>query len=358
MSFLSTLYNTSVKSLFVGILISLPFLVIVANRTGQSELPSVSFPAITTTTQTIQIPQMTLDSVFSNNHTWISSLPQEKTITMIATGDVIPARSVNTRMINRGFTWPFEKTKDLLAAADLTIINLEAPLVSGCLPTDQGMIFCCDTRAVEGLVYAGVDIATLANNHTDNYSQSGIDETKEILSEKGITPVTQMVLKNIKGITFAFLAFNDIGIPDEGIKEKITAARAQADIVVVSFHWGVEYTTQPTDRQIRMAHEAVDVGADVILGNHPHWIQPVELYKDKFIIYAHGNFIFDQMWSEETKYGVVGRYTFYDGKLVDIEYIPVYIQDYGQPQILEGQQRETILQKMKDTSLRLLQIGF
>jgi poly-gamma-glutamate synthesis protein (capsule biosynthesis protein) len=122
--------------------------------------------------------------------------------------------------------------------------------------------------------------------------------------------------------------------------------------VVVSFHWGVEYVTEPTQRQIDLAHLAIDAGADIILGNHPHWVQPVEIYKDKCIIYAHGNFVFDQEWSEETKRGVVGRYTFYEGKLVDVEYLPIRIVDYGQPYFLKGTEAEQIMKHMKEVGGR------
>lgn len=310
---------------------------------------------------TVSIPPLTIDAIFSEDHSWVASLPKEKTVTMIATGDVIPARSVNTRMLARNdFLWPFAKTKDLLTNADLTVINLETPLITGCPPTDEGMLFCGDPRAADGLVSAGVDIATIANNHIGNHYIEGIQETKKILTDNGITPVSEeAVIKEIKGIRFAFLAYNDIGAPEEGvpwadietIQKDIANVRNQADVVLVSYHWGVEYTTYPSPRQIEIAHATIDAGADVVLGNHPHWIQPVELYKNKFIIYAHGNFVFDQMWSEETKYGVVGRYTFYDKKLVDVEYIPVYIKDYGQPQILTGEQAATVLSKMKEDSV-------
>ena len=87
----------------------------------------------------------------------------------------------------------------------------------------------------------------------------------------------------------------------------------------MAYHWGAEYVSVPTvgagiaeDDPVEIGHLAVDAGADFVIGNHPHWVQGVELYKGKYIAYAHGNFIFDQMWSYETRVGVVGKYTFYD----------------------------------------------
>jgi len=311
----------------------------------------------------LPLPKLTIDSLFSSDHTWVKSLPQDNTVTMVATGDVIPARSVNYKMVTgHGFRWPFEKTAEFLAAADITVINLETPLLAACPITVEGMVFCADAKAVEGLQFAGIDVATLGNNHVGNHYVNGVEETKNILKQSDILAVADApVYKKVKNITFVFLSYNDIGQPEEGvpwadevkIKQDIINVRDNADVVVVSYHWGVEYVTEPTERQIHLAHFAVDNGADVVLGNHPHWIQPVEFYKDKFIIYAHGNFVFDQEWSEETKLGVIGAYTFYNKALVDVEYVPIRIIDYGQPYFLDGDARFHILSRMKAASEQL-----
>ena len=142
---------------------------------------------------------------------------------------------------------------------------------------------------------------------------------------------------------------------DVKIVKDVQTAKQHADIVVVAYHWGVEYVDLPSTRQIDLAHLTIDAGADVVLGNHPHWIQPVELYNGKFIIYAHGNFVFDQEWSPETKLGAVGKYTFYEKKLIDVEYLPIRIIDYGQPYFLSPEEGSQILQKMKENSVRIAQ---
>lgn len=102
-----------------------------------------------------------------------------------------------------------------------------------------------------------------------------------------------------------------------------------------------------------MGKYTIDSGADLVIGNHPHWVQPVELYKGKLITYAHGNYIFDQMWSDETKIGVLGKYTFYENQLIDVEYIPIKIEYYGQPYVLNGVDKEKILESMKEESIIL-----
>lgn len=317
------------------------------------------------TKQSTVLPSLTIETIFSSDHSWTKILPSDAIVTVIATGDVIPARSVNQGMVKRNnFLWPFEKTAEVLKSGDLTIINLETPLISGCVATIEGMSFCGDPKVVDGLRFAGIDVATLGNNHIGNYGVEGVKETEKILHDAGIETVGSNILyKEAKGIRFAFLAYNDIGAPEAGVPwaedAKIIAdikeAKNNADIVIVSYHWGVEYTDMPSQRQIDLAHITIDAGADVILGNHPHWIQPVELYKDKFIVYAHGNFVFDQEWSAETKLGVVGKYTFYDKKLADVEFVPIHIVDYGQPYLLQGEGAKNMLGRMKDLSLQLIQ---
>ncbi|MDP2874392.1 MAG: CapA family protein [bacterium] len=309
---------------------------------------------------------ITIEGVFVENHTKMKDLPTEKIRTLIATGDVIPARAVNFQVLKlNNFLWPWEKTAEVLSAADITLINLEAPLLKNCQPTNQGMVFCGDQRHIDGLKFSGVDVVNLANNHLGNYGPQGAEETVNLLKTNEIEScgVGEWALKNILGLRFAFLGYNDVGTspnpvsPAEEnlIASQIKAAREQADLIIVSFHWGNEYVTQPSIRQRDLAHLAVDSGADLVIGNHPHWIQPVEIYKDKIITYAHGNFIFDQTWSEETKKGVIGRYTFYENKLIDAEFSPIYIQGYGQPNFLPAEEGNKILREMKEASLKLAQ---
>ena len=111
---------------------------------------------------------------------------------------------------------------------------------------------------------------------------------------------------------------------------------------VVSFHWGKEYELLPVagpgiapDNPKEIGHLAIDDGADLVIGNHPHWVQPVEIYNGHLITYAHGNFIFDQMWSQETREGMVGRYTFYGTRLIRVDYRPLVIDNYAQPRWLD-----------------------
>lgn len=305
-----------------------------------------------------------IEQIFAGDHSWTATLSADRKRTVLVTGDVIPARVVNIQATKfQNFLWPFEKTAHIVKDADITFIDLETPIIKNCPLINDGFKFCGNARHVEGLVYSGVDIATIANNHIGNFGETAIAETVEILSSNGIEVTGQHkpLVKDIRGVKFAFLGYNDIGYTpesisdavEEKIKSDIAEARRIAGVVIVQYHWGEEYRSQPDERQKYLGKFTIDAGADLVIGNHPHWIQPVEIYKEKIITYAHGNFVFDQEWSLKTKQGVLGKYTFYDEQLVDIEYTPIQIEHYGQPYILDGMKKQQILDAMKRESLLL-----
>ncbi|MBP7832469.1 MAG: CapA family protein [Candidatus Levybacteria bacterium] len=308
----------------------------------------------------LEVSDVSRDQIFDDS-SWTATLPAELTTSLLVTGDIIPARSVNSQVLRRqDFTWPYLFTSDITKNADITFADLETPLIKNCPVTNEGMIFCGDYRNIEGLVYAGVDVVTLGNNHAGNWGEDGVIETLSHLQNAGIkaTGTTQnnLIIIEKNKTKFAFLGFNDISSPQPGvvsadfekIKTDIATAREQADYVIVQFHWGAEYRDTPDSRQIELGRFAVDHGADLVIGNHPHWVQPLEIYNGKVITYAHGNYIFDQMWSLETREGVLGKYIFYKDKLVDIEFTPIQIDDYGQAKIVDNAaQKEKILLKLQ-----------
>lgn len=298
---------------------------------------------------------VSITPIGSNNE--IPSTKDTRTWTLVATGDIIPARSVNYKTLGyKDFTWAWKNIGPLTKTGDITVINLESPLISECPITNEGFTFCGDNRHIEGLLYGGVDVVTLANNHIGNYGKVGIDETVQLLRSYKIDVTginEEPPIRVVNNIRVGFLAYNDVGGKEDGIswadkdvmEKEIQTLRNSVDVLVVSMSWGEEYTQVPSVRQIDLAHFIVDCGADLVLGNHPHWIQPQEVYSGKYIMYAHGNTIFDQMWSEETKIGVIGKYTFSGMRLINVEFFPTYIKDYGQPMLLTGDAKEKVLQQ-------------
>lgn len=357
----------------VGVMIMLLITIIAISRMNkQSKSPTqaVTLPIITQQAPTIKNqepvfipPRITLDRIFESDKKWVATLSAQRITKIIATGDVIPARSVNVQTRKRrDFTWAFANTAETLRSADYTIINLETPLLEDCQSTDSGMRFCGDSLHTEGFKFAGIDAANFANNHMGNYGQFGVEQTRKLLIENGIMPfgIQGLDIVTIKGKRVALVGYNDIPPLDglvavateEKITEDIKEAKKKSDLIIVSFHWGEEYVAIPSARQRLLGRLAIDSGADLVLGNHPHWIQPVEVYNEKVIMYAHGNFVFDQMWSEETKLGVIGKYSFFDTTLIDVEFIPIHIASYGQPYILEDVAKESVLDRLKSLSYK------
>ncbi len=256
----------------------------------------------------------------------------------MAAGDVMLGRSVNAKMRTlNDFTHPFQKTASFLSSADLTFVNLESPFFPNCPTTNEGMKFCADPKAIEGLTFASIDIANLANNHINNYGLEGVILTKQLLQENSIDALEEkLIIKTIRGTKLGFLGFNlTSGYQEEKILEAVKTAKPKADILIVSFHWGIEYAQEPTQRQIDLAHQVVEAGANLTLGHHSHVIQKTEDYQGSKIVYSLGNFIFDQPWSEATKKGLVAIFTFQEKKLIRSEFKEIYIQDYCQPVFLD-----------------------
>lgn len=311
-------------------------------------------------------PKLTVDQIFSGDHSWTATVAGNPRVrTLVATGDILPARTVNAKVIGyNDYLYPYKKTQNLTQKADITFGNLETPIFEGCKVTMEGMSFCGSQKNVQGLVFAGVDIVNLANNHIGNHAIFGVQETIRHLDTAGIahTGTGSAAIKDVNGKKFGFLGFSNIpgtccgarNATTELIKEDIQKARPQVDILVVQFHWGTEYKEDPDTLSRQLGKAAIDAGADLVIGNHPHWVQGLEWYKEKLITYSHGNFVFDQMWSTETRQGVVGKYTFYDNTLVDVAFTATVIEDASQPRPATAKESEAIIGRMYRSSKKLI----
>lgn len=295
------------------------------------------------------------------------------TISLIFTGDVMLGRTVMTKSMELGdYLYPFRKTSDLLSASDLTIINLENPIVNDCPVHTGGFTFCSQPGSTKALKYAGVDIVNLANNHTLNWGKEGLEETKDLLDEQqiGFMGYEDVLYKTVKGTRLAFVGFdfvtNQYFLSDAQLK-MISDAAAGSDFLVVSAHWGNEYKESANNYQRNMARRFVELGADLIIGHHPHWMQDVECFDvdeghdpttgreirsvlsfsaEDFkagkgceegsvpVYYSLGNFVFDQMWSEETKKGGALKIDLLDGNYSGDTFYPTYMKEWAQPEFV------------------------
>lgn len=258
---------------------------------------------------------------------------------IIFTGDIMLGRSVmGASLDNNDSNYAFQKTADFLKNANLTVGNLENPIVSSCKRHVGGFTFCTTPEISKSLNYAGFDIVSLANNHTSNYGENGIIDTHKYLDEYNISYVGEnnLVIKEINGTKFGFLGFNyTFGTSNlQKDIELIANSNNEVDVLFVTVHWGEEYKDTANKFQKDTALKMVEAGADTIIGHHPHWVQNYEEINGVPVYYSLGNFVFDQMWSEETKKGLIVKMIFEDGKLIKREEHRTYISKIGQPEII------------------------
>lgn len=246
----------------------------------------------------------------------------EPVVELIAVGDVMLGRSVADDAA------PSAEVAPWLAAADLTLGNLESVIVGGGTPRSaepggpQPIILQAPVGAVGHLTEAGFDLLGLANNHSLDYGPAGLGETGRLLGQAGITPVgagpgeaacSPVGWRTAGGLRLAFLAFNDVSEPDpvgdprggEGgwarcdwdlapAVEAVAAARGRADAVVVSVHWGYEYEPAADPAQVAAVKALFAAGADLVVGHHPHVVQGTIMVDGRFAAYSLGNLVFDQ----------------------------------------------------------------
>ncbi len=295
------------------------------------------------------------------------------TTTLIAFGDIMLSRNVAGKMKLYGNDYPFLKMTDILSAADIAFANLENPITAGPVVPTGSFTFHADPGSEVALKQSGVDIVSLANNHSPNYGDKGLLDTITYLDQqsilhagagKDLTAALEPAVIERNGVKFAFIAFNDTDVvpPSYGaganhagtalikfdhLHQAMIKAKSLADVVIVSMHSGTEYTAEANKRQIAFAHAAIDEGADVVIGHHPHVVQNIEKYKDKYIFYSLGNFIFDQMFSAETRNGLGIRLSFVDKKVVRVELLPVLIEDYAQPHSISPREATSTMQRLQ-----------
>ncbi|MEK7167577.1 MAG: CapA family protein, partial [Patescibacteria group bacterium] len=263
----------------------------------------------------IDVPQYAIETEKSREMPQVLAEKEVKETVLLFGGDAMLSRVVGQRMEKYGFNWPWEKIKDQLLKADISVINLESPFLlnSNYLVPTGSFSFKADPKAVSGLEDAGIDLVSLANNHFGNQGQKGMLDTFKVLGDikyvgagKDIDSAHQGEIMEVNGIKFGFLGYGypeilyvagkNAGIADmdlEKMRQDVVRMKKEADVVIVLMHAGIEYVNTPNKQQKDFAHLAIDSGADLVIGHHPHWVQLFEKYKGKPIFYSLGNLVFD-----------------------------------------------------------------
>jgi poly-gamma-glutamate synthesis protein (capsule biosynthesis protein) len=277
------------------------------------------------------------------------SAQEKREYTLLFTGDVMLSRAVGWRMAaQKDWSLPFRLIADALRNADLRYCNLECPVSDRGRNLHHLYSFRADPQAIEGLKAAGFNVVSQANNHAYDWGPEALVDSLERLRAAGIQPVGAgqnilaahyPLLVRVGGLRIAFLAYVDIdpkeaaaGVDRPGVAwldpaqalADIRFARPLADLVIVCPHWGVEYALKPTRDQVELAHQMIEAGADVIVGSHPHVVQPLEKYHDRWIAYSLGNFVFDQQDSA-THRGLMLKATVRDKHIIDVTPISIAI---------------------------------
>lgn len=264
------------------------------------------------------------------------------------------------------FNYFFENVKSVFEEDDLTIVNFEGTLTDSTTREDKQFAFKADKSYAEILTDGFVEAANLANNHSKDYGEQSYNDTMDALDEAGITNFgyDRVAIKKVKGIKVGlvgtYVLADGLGVKDSMEKNIQDLKDEGAQVIIASFHWGEEKAEYPNDVQVELAHAAIDAGADLVLGHHPHVLQGIEQYKGKNIVYSLGNFCFGgNMYPSDMDTMIFQQtFTLKGGKLQEdnvTNIIPCSIssvEDYNnyQPTPAAGEKETEILNKITQRS--------
>lgn len=303
-----------------------------------------------------------------------------KHLVIAAVGDIMLDGSAREIMQEHGYDYAFDKMRPWLQKADIAFGNLEGPLTTRGTPApDKKYLFRSPpTKVATALKDAGFDVVSLANNHSLDYGSDGLADTVSALNDAGILHVgagenlaiaRRAAVLERNGLKVAFLGYS-LTFPEEfwatansagtvfGYREivenDIKAARQKADIVVASFHWGQESKTELRPYQVALGHAAIDAGASLVIGHHPHILQGVERYKNGVILYSMGNFAFGS-YSQKAKVSALAEVEFDGDNLTQVRLQPINVFNVDvlfQPQPLSGEAAANVISQLQELSLK------
>jgi poly-gamma-glutamate capsule biosynthesis protein CapA/YwtB (metallophosphatase superfamily) len=312
----------------------------------------------------------------------VSAKPEAaKPLKVIAVGDMMLDGTARPVMQANGYDYPFTDMRSYFAGAQIVFGNLEGPLTTRGTPEqDKTYVFRSPPDKVgQALRNAGFTVVSLANNHTLDFGAEGLAETIEALDAVGIAHVgagenlqaaRRPAFFDVGGKRVAVLAYS-LTLPEHfyaeankpgtafgheaHVRADVVAARQQADIVLVSFHWGQEGKTTLREYQTRLGHVAIDAGAAAVIGHHPHILQGIEHYKDGVILYSLGNFTFGS-YSKDAQVSAVAELTF-DGQHVStLRLYPINVNNFQvefQPKPLTGTSATSVIDTVRTLSAAL-----
>lgn len=337
------------------------------------ELPPVQIPTISPIKTTTPTPD--------TNAITPTSIP---TTTLLFTGVIVPARCVQAAIDAKGDSdYLYDEVRQIISQVDLAVGTLNAtisdfPPRTGCLPT---YILVGGSENADALERAGFDLMSVATNHIKNCGISNCGDraffdTLDNLTRVGIAPVgagenlqeaMQPVVREVNGVRFGFVSLGQLeprvfadedepGIAvlnEENLSSAIEAAQQVSDVVIVMPHWGPEDVPQPNWSQRDLARQAVDAGADLVVGNHTHVVQAIQEIDGVKVFYGLGNFVFDQNWALDHQQGVILKVTYQGTEMIDYQLIPTHVDFDGLVHIAGDDEAAEILSRIDEVSRSL-----
>ena len=297
---------------------------------------------------------------------------ESSSVTLLFVGDVMLDRGVEFEIQKNGgdWTWPFRHIASFLHQADLVFGNLESQISDKGVNVGSIYSFRANPKSIEALSYAGFDVVSVANNHSFDYTREAFEDSLTRLANADIAytgggfseaEAHTPVIIEIEGTRIGLLAYTNSGLAawqarstgsgqatestagitwvdwdtlDE-LQQDIQKAKAKVDILAVSIHAGEEYAKEPSDFQRLFAKTAIDEGADLIIGHHPHVLQPLEQYKEGWIIYSLGNFLFDQDFSQETMRAAILKVVVENKEITNVSLLSTKINSSFQVELVK-----------------------
>lgn len=288
-------------------------------------------------------------------------------VELVAVGDLMLGRTVGDLILEKGPQAVFSAVQDVFDQADLRVGNLECAITDLGSPVKKTFILKAPPEAAQALAAGRIDLVSLANNHSMDYGPQGLARMQQLLAGAGIAAVGAGVDSHAahlpifferNGLRLAFLAYVDVpaelsgfdartwtaGVASPGVawadpsqmKADIAQVKSKADVVIVLLHSGNEitpsYLSVINSDQVDEAHAAIDAGAALVIGSHPHELQSIERYHGGLIAYSLGNFVFDDYLGVANA-SIILRVTLTRSGFQDYDYVPVLI-DNGLPHII------------------------
>ncbi len=282
----------------------------------------------------------------------LSADPQAVSIMFL--GDIMLDRKVAQMAALRGADSLFASSTELFTQTDLRVANLEGPVTTNpsIAQVDNAKLHFTFDPALAKQVLTSLNLSavSLANNHAYDFGRDGYLQSRDYLSQWSInsfghpynTAGNLSTKLAVRGKTICMVGFMQLFVAGTStVTSEIAALRPDCDRVIVFSHWGEEYTHEPTSAQVAAAHAFIDAGADLVVGAHPHVVQPFEVYHGKAVMYSLGNAMFDQNFSWDTTHGLAVRVDFYHSR-TDLTFIPLTIAD-ERLSIATGAARDRVL---------------